>query len=312
MLSFPTPTVPWEIIGVDLFQWNSTHYVAIGDSYSTWFDFATLPDLSSHSVIDILKRQFATHGIPHTVISDNGTQFTSQEFANFAKSYDFRHITSSPQYPKANGIAESAVKRSKQLLEKTEREQSDLHRNLLNVRNVPTNPALGSPAQRLMSRRLRTTIPMSEHLLKPKVTTQVQQNIEKRRQQSKSSYDKTAHPLNPLKPGQTVRLQTPKGFNHLGVVVKATSDPRSYIVNVNGTEYRRNRRHILPVNEPAPKQRFADSDIFVPPATQPEAANHHPRQLHAAPPPALQQPRQVVTRSGRISRPNPKYNDYAS
>ena len=94
------------------------------------------------------------------MISDNGPQFASQEFADFAKSYDFHHITSSPHYPQANGFAESTVKLSKQLLEKTEREQSDLYYNLLNVRNnIPTNPALGYPAQRLMSRRLCTTIP---------------------------------------------------------------------------------------------------------------------------------------------------------
>ena len=31
-----------------------------GDSYSTWFDFVQLTDFSSHSVIQILKRQFST------------------------------------------------------------------------------------------------------------------------------------------------------------------------------------------------------------------------------------------------------------
>ena len=308
LMSYPTPTVPWETVGVDLFQWNGTHYVAIGDSYSTWFDFFPLPALSSYSVIQILKRQFSTHGIPQMLISDNGPQFSSHEFADFVKSYDFRHVTSSPQYPQSNGLAESAVKRSKQLLEKTEREQSDLYRNLLNVRNTPTTPSLGSPAQRLMSRRLRTTIPVSEQLLKPEVTTNVSENIQKRRQQSKLSYDKTAQPLKALLPGQPVRLQTTKGFDHLGTVVKSTSDPRSYIVNVHGTNYRRNRRHILPVNEQLPKQQSADSDILIPTTTQ--LPGHYPQQLPDVPPQAMQPPQVVVTRTGRISKPNSKYKDY--
>ena len=86
-------------------------------------------------------------------------------------------------------------------------------------------------------------------------------------------------------------------------------------MNVNGTEYRGNRRHILPVNEPAPRhQQTADVGILVHTATQPQQANQSPEQ--SAPvvqqphvQPAMSQP--VVTRSGRLSKPNPKYFDYA-
>ena len=166
-----------------------------------------------------------------------------------------------------------------------------------------------------MSRRLRTAIPTSASLLKPSVNTQVTPQLEKRRKQQQTSYDKSATPLPPLKPGQVIRLQTPKGHDKLGVVVSSSGDPRSYIVNVNGTEYRRNRRHILPVNEPAPRhQQTADDDILVHPATQPQQANQPPEQ----PAPVFQQPhvhpampQPVVTRSGRLSKPNPKYFDYA-
>ena len=315
MKSHPLPTLPWQTVGVDLFEWNGLHYMAIGDLYSGWFDMASLNDQSAQTVIQKLKRQFCTHGTPATVITDNARQFDCQAFSDFAKCWDFKHITSSPYYPQSNGLAESAVKRAKQLLEKTKRDNSDLYQNLLNVRNVPTDSQLGSPAQRLMSRRLRTAIPTSASLLKPSVNTQVTPQLEKRRKQQQTSYDKSATPLPPLKPGQVIRLQTPKGHDKLGVVVSSSGDPRSYIVNVNGTEYRRNRRHILPVNEPAPRhQQTADDDILVHPATQPQQANQPSEQ----PAPVVQQPhvqpampQPVVTRSGRLSKPNPKYFDYA-
>ena len=183
-----------------------------------------------------------------------------------------------------------------------------------NVRNVPTDSQLGSPAQRLMSRRLRTAIPTSVSLLKP-VNTLVTPQLEKRRKQQQTSYGKSAMPLPPLKPGQIIRLQTPKGHDKLSVVVSSSGDPTSCIVNVNGTEYRRNRRHNLPVNEPAPRhQQTADDDILVHPATQPQQANQPPEQ----PAPVVQQshiqpamPQPVVTRSGRLSKPISKYFDYA-
>ena len=54
-------------------------------------------------MIEELKRQFGVHGIPAEVVSDNGPQFSSSEFQEFAKDYGFKHTTTLPHYPKANG-----------------------------------------------------------------------------------------------------------------------------------------------------------------------------------------------------------------
>lgn len=43
-----------------------------------------LSNTSSNTVIKIMKHNFARHGIPVTLISDGGPQFTSKEFLNFA------------------------------------------------------------------------------------------------------------------------------------------------------------------------------------------------------------------------------------
>ena len=91
----------------------------IVDSYSGWYEIDTLPDPLSKSVIDKLKRQFATHGIPSKLVSDNVRQFTSREFQDFATQWDFRHITSSLLYGQSNGLADHAVKSGMRLLEHT-------------------------------------------------------------------------------------------------------------------------------------------------------------------------------------------------
>ena len=51
-------------------------------------------------------------------MTDSGTQFSSQDFADFASSYGFTCVTSSPKHPQANGKAERAVQTIKQLLKK--------------------------------------------------------------------------------------------------------------------------------------------------------------------------------------------------
>ena len=78
------------------------------------------------------------------------------------------------------------------------------------------------------------------------------QRIRKKRIQQKTYYDKSAKTLGTLKANQTVRMQTAKGYDRIGVVKKVAKEPRSYIVESDGKEYRRNRRHLLAVPERNP------------------------------------------------------------
>ena len=64
----------------------------------------------------MLKELFSEYGIPETLRSDNGPQFASHVFAEFAKEWNFYHNTSSPRNPKSDGQAEAAVKVVKGLL----------------------------------------------------------------------------------------------------------------------------------------------------------------------------------------------------
>ena len=300
--SHEVPKTPFQTIGIDLFQWNGIDYLALGDAYSTWFDFCSLHTTTAPMIILKLKDKFTTHGIPQVVISDNAQQFVGKEFQLFSNEWNFAHITSSPRYPQSNGLAESAVKRAKFLLEKTKREGSDLHRNLLNLRNIPSSSALGSPAQRLMGRRLRTTVPIHGDLLVPKLISNVTETLQHNRDVVKRCYDKHAKPLRPLQPKEKVRVQTTTGHNVLGTIVKPSIHPRSYVVNINGNHYRRNRRHIMPVTEytklqQRDHQRDPQQDPF-PFYEAKQTPRTPPRKLYT---------HVTTTRSGRVSRPNPRY-----
>uniref|UniRef100_A0A3B3Q848 Integrase catalytic domain-containing protein n=1 Tax=Paramormyrops kingsleyae TaxID=1676925 RepID=A0A3B3Q848_9TELE len=253
---YPVPDLPWSIVATDMLEWRGQNYLVLVDSYSGWYEIDLLRDTTSPAVIRKLKRHFSVHGTPHTLISDNARQYTSQQFKDFAKQWDFIHVTSSPEFPQSNGLAERAVRSAKQLMEKSHRDGTDVFLNLLNLRNIPRDPTLGSPAQRLLSRQTRSTIPVNSKLLapSPKHAQQVTAQLFHKRMTQKRYYDASSCPLPPLTEGQVVRMQTPKGYNHLGTVKKVNKEPRSYTVQCNGRTYRRNRRHILPVAEPPPPQ----------------------------------------------------------
>lgn len=68
---------------------------------------------------------FENNSIEDTVVSDNGSQFSSQEFHEFLLKWEFNHATSLPHHPKSNGKAESLVKAVKQLFKKAPRDRKD-------------------------------------------------------------------------------------------------------------------------------------------------------------------------------------------
>ena len=95
--------------------------------------------------------------------SDNGPQFNSAEFAQFAKEWGFHHNTTSPKFPQTNGEVERAVKTVKSTLKK----EKDPAKALLAYKSTPL--ACGfPPAILLMGRRLQTSIPTFNTNLTPK------------------------------------------------------------------------------------------------------------------------------------------------
>ena len=79
------------------------------------------------------KSIFARHGIPKSVRSDNGPQFSAMEYSKFAEEWGFAHITSSPYHPQSNGLAEKSVQIIKQMLNKSKRDGQDSYLSLLEL-----------------------------------------------------------------------------------------------------------------------------------------------------------------------------------
>ena len=90
-----------------------------------------LREFSWKEVINIIKQIIAEQGVLERLISDNGLHFSSQQFKEFAKGWDFEHITSSPKYHQSNGMAEWCVQTIKGSTKKAILGNQDIHMSLL-------------------------------------------------------------------------------------------------------------------------------------------------------------------------------------
>ena len=236
------PTSPWTKLGTDLFTFNKEEYLLVTDYHSKYPIVRKLHNTSSMSVANILSGIFSLFGPPTTLVSDNGPQFVGKSFREMCEKWSIDHITSSPRYPRSNGLAERMVQTVKGIMTKCTRTGQDIQTALLHFRATPIDSNLPSPAELLFGRPIRTTLP-SHHLTRQSSTPDL---LFQRQEKMKHDHDVHSRELPPLHVGQKVRVLDPKDNTWLPAEVsKVRPEPRSYeVATPNGSILRRNRSHL--------------------------------------------------------------------
>ena len=239
------PSQPWQKVAADLFEWRKSQYLLVVDYYSRFIEISKLSATSSPQVITHLKSIFARHGILQTVLSDNGPQYSSDQFAMFSQQYGFTHITSSPEYPQATGEAERAVRTIKELLSKNQCPNGDMYLALLAYRSTPIANGY-SPSELLMGRKLRTTLPILPQQLQPKLpnTLKLHKKETQIREKQKHNYDRCHKvvKLPPLQKGNRVWLPN---MGKRGTFMKQQGIRSYWIKTDDGGMYRRIRKMLM-------------------------------------------------------------------
>jgi transposase InsO family protein len=78
------------------------------DKFTKWVEAAPLTTQDSTAAINFIKSIIFHFGVPYSIITDNGTNFTSKEFKNYCESMGIKLKFASVAHPKTNGQVKKA------------------------------------------------------------------------------------------------------------------------------------------------------------------------------------------------------------
>ena len=123
-----------------------------------------LPKIPLHPQIKRILHQYYQANLcwtrsPGTDYQRQWTPFSSQQFKEFAKGWDFEHITSSPKYPQSNDTTERCIQAIKEAMKKPILGNRDIDMCLLYLRSTPKDHVIPPPGELLFNRKLVSNLP---------------------------------------------------------------------------------------------------------------------------------------------------------
>ena len=95
-----------------------THLLVAVDKFTKWIEAVPITSSTATTAVNFIKSIIYCFGVPNNIISDNRTNFTTEEFLSFCKEQDITlnyasvvHPQSNGQVEKANGLVTNGIKK---------------------------------------------------------------------------------------------------------------------------------------------------------------------------------------------------------
>jgi transposase InsO family protein len=82
--------------------------LAAADKFSKWIEAVPVTNQEATTMVKFFESIVYRYGVPNNIITDNGTNFTSGKFQEFAKEFGIKIKYASVAHPKSNGQVEKA------------------------------------------------------------------------------------------------------------------------------------------------------------------------------------------------------------
>uniref|UniRef100_A0A1A8QZH2 Gypsy retrotransposon integrase-like protein 1 n=1 Tax=Nothobranchius rachovii TaxID=451742 RepID=A0A1A8QZH2_9TELE len=202
------PTRVWQRIHIDFAEKEQHNFLVLVDSHSKWLEVIQMKTTTAAKTIEVLRNIFSSYGLPEEIVSDNGPQFTSQEYKAFLQNNGIKQTLVPAYHPASNGAAERAVQTVKASLQKqvldekkqniTITMQHRLANFLFSYRCTPHSVTGCTPAELFLKRQIRTRF----SLLKPDLA----KVVDGKQQKQKYYHDRPASTLRHLSEGDSVLI----------------------------------------------------------------------------------------------------------
>jgi transposase InsO family protein len=109
-LSWPFAQWGLDMVGKLHKSWPGGHvYMLVAvDKFTKWVEAAPVTTQDSTAAINFIKSITFRFGVPHSIITDNGTNFTSKKFKSYCESMGIKLKFASVAHRKTNGQVEKA------------------------------------------------------------------------------------------------------------------------------------------------------------------------------------------------------------
>ena len=107
-------TWPFAVWGLDMVgkfktaPSGFTHLLVAVDKFTKWVEAKPIKKCDGKTATKFLRELIYRYGYPHSIITDNGTNFAKGEMAEFCKEKGIRLDLASVAHPEANGQAKRA------------------------------------------------------------------------------------------------------------------------------------------------------------------------------------------------------------
>ena len=156
------PIKPMDRIHLDFCEYDGQVYLVLVDSFSKWMDVSLIMCVNTMNTIKILKHWFSIYGLPNQVVTDNGRQFTSNQFKSFMKQNGINHMCTPAYHQSTNGQVERYVQILKKGLKLNSKSaassQEVVDEILMFHRSTPSRATGETPAKIFMGREIQTRI----------------------------------------------------------------------------------------------------------------------------------------------------------
>ena len=184
------PLRPWQRVHIDFAGPFEGKMFLVIHSHSKWGEVREMSSTTTLKTIEVLRELFSSFGLPEQLVSDNGPQFTSEQFVKFIQSNKIRHIRCSPYHPSSNGFVERFVRSFKEAMKASRNDGLSLRHSLANFLlcycSMPQATTGQPPSSLFLGRSLRTTF----DLLCPDIESKV---VQKQAAQRLSSHNIVAY-----------------------------------------------------------------------------------------------------------------------